>query len=128
MVGNAIANILSGVTQNIFPGEIPHRPGAEWVIYTMISHIPNNTKDGTDYDQYRFQLDTYARQYPDMDTKAEAVRTAMDGYQGTAAGVKVDNIFLDNSFETMEEIITNPGDRGEKYWRRSQDYIIFIKK
>ena len=121
MVGNAIVSILSGVTQNVFPVAIPHRRSAEWVIYTMISHVPNNTKGGTDYDEYRFQLDCYAREYGSMDTLAAAVRSALDGYSATVVTIKVDNVFLDGQFETQEII------EKEKYWRRSQDYIIFIK-
>lgn len=122
MIGDAIKNILSGVTSNVNPSLIPHNRASQWVIYHQASRIPTKTKtDGGNYDQYRFQLDVYARTYSDTDTLAAKVKTTLDRYNGTVEAIEIDHIFFDNeteSWETIEE---------EHYHRKIQDYIIFIK-
>jgi len=126
MVGSAIESILSEITATVEGGRIPDRRGSEWVIYNIISLVPHNTKDGaSDYDQYRFQIDSYARTYPEVDTLASSVRSALDEYSGTIESVTIDHVFHDGEFDS-QEFIEDEGAR-EDYFRRSQDYIIFIR-
>ena len=126
MVGSAIESILSGVAATVAPGTIPDRRGAEWVIYNIISLVPHNTKDGAStYDKYRVQLDIYDRTYTTVDTLAASVRSTLDEYTGTAASVVIDHVFFDGEFDTVEFI--KEDESGELYFRRSQDYMIFVR-
>jgi len=136
MVGSAIESILSSVNATIVGGAIPDRRGAQWVVYTMISIVPHNSKDGAStYDKYRFQFDIYERTYAAMDTLAASVKSTLDEYEGTAASVVIDHIFFESEFDTTEFIVggvsgpgSAPGDRSKEfYYRRSQDYIIFVR-
>ena len=126
MVGDAIASILSSVTATVEGGRIPDRRGSDWIIYNMISMVPHNSKSGAStYDQYRFQIDSYARTYSEVDTLAASVKSALNEYEGTAESVVIDHIFHDGEFDAVE-FIEDEGAR-EDYFRRSQDYIIFVR-
>jgi len=126
MVGSAIKSILSDVTQYVDGGRIPANRGSQWVIYNMISCLLHNTKGGaSDYDKYRFQIDSYARTYSKVDTLAASVRSTLDEYSGTSEGVVIDHVFFDGEFDSVEFI--EEGEAREDYFRRSQDYIICVK-
>ena len=126
MIGSAIKSILSGVTQYVGGGRIPANRGSQWIIYNIISSLPHNTKDGaSDYDKYRFQIDSYARTYSAVDTLAASVRSTLDEYSGTSESVVIDHIFFEGEFDSVEFI--EEGEAREDYFRRSQDYIICVK-
>jgi len=126
MVGSAIKTILADVTPYVDGGRIPANRGSQWVIYNMISSVPYNTKGGaSDFDQYRFQVDSYARTYTEVDTLAASVRSTMDEYAGTASSVVIDHIYFDGEFDSVEFI--EEDESREDFFRRSQDYIIFVK-
>ena len=126
MIGTAIKSILSGVTQYVDGGRIPANRGSQWIIYNIISSLPHNTKDGaSDYDKYRFQIDSYARTYSAADTLAASVRSTLDEYSGTSESVVIDHIFFEGEFDSVEFI--EEGEAREDYFRRSQDYIICVK-
>jgi hypothetical protein len=126
MVGDCIKSILSSINATVNPVLVPRNRAASWIIYRQISRIPNNTKtDGGNYDMYRFQLDICDRTYSGCDTLATSVKTALDYYSGTVSSTVIDHIFFENetdSWETFED----EGAR-ETYYRRIQDYLIFIK-
>jgi len=124
MVGSALESILSDY--NIYGGLIPDSPGSEWIVYTMISNVPHNSKTGAStYDQYRFQLDCHART-PDLaNTLAAAVRTLLDEYSGTVSSVTIDHIFYDGEYDASSSIAEL--ESREDFFRRTQDYIIFVR-
>lgn len=126
MVGTAIKSILSDVTQYVDGGRIPDRRGAKWIIYNMISNVPYGTKNAVStLDSYRFQIDSYARTYSDADSLAASVRSALDNYSGTVLSVVIDRIIYDGEFDSVEFI--EEDESREDYFRRSQDYIIWVK-
>ena len=136
MIGSAIESILSGVTKYVEGGKLPDRLRDQWVNYTMISNRPNNTKDGAStYDGYRFQLDIYSRTYKEMDTLAESVKSTLNEYTGTSESVVIDHIFFDGEWSTVEYFdvgvtgsFSASGDKAvQAYYRRSQDYIIYVR-
>ena len=127
MVGSAIASILSGIDAEVAGGRIPDSRGSDWIIYNMISTVPHNSKSGaSDYDRYRFQIDCYSRTYEEVDTIASSVRSAMDEYAGTVESVVIDHIFYDGENDLPVESIEEMESR-EDYFRRSQDYIIYVR-
>jgi len=126
MVGSAIESILSSVTANVTGGRIPHSRGSKWVVYNMISDLPHNTKGAaSDFNKYRFQIDSYARTYSDTDTLAASVKSALDEYAGTSESVVIDHIYFDGEFDSVEFV--EEGEAREDFFRRSQDYIIIVK-
>lgn len=126
MVGAALKTILASVEATIDGGRIPDRRGANWVIYTMISNVPHNTKSGAStYDTYRFQLDCYSRTPAKVDTLAASVRSTLDEYSGTSEGVVIDHIFFDGEHDTTELVYED--ESREDFLRRTQDYIICVR-
>jgi len=127
MVGSAIESILSGVGARVSAGRIPHRRGAQHIVYSQISVVPHNDKDGAStYDKYRFQLDIYASNYTSCDTLAASVRSALDDYSGTSESVVIDRIYFDGEFDATEFEFGPDGSR-EDYFRRTHDYIIYVR-
>ena len=127
MVGSAIESILSSINATVDAGVIPDRRGSDWIIYTMISSVPHNTKTGvSDYDQYRFQIDSYSTTYSAMDTLAASVKSALDNYSGTVESVVIDHVFFDGEFDAGPELAIDEGST-ERLYRRIQDYIIFVR-
>ena len=125
-MGSALKSILSGVTQYVDGGRIPHSRGSKWIIYNMISALPHNTTGAaSDFDKYRFQVDSYARTYSEVDTLAASVRSTLDEYAGTSESVVIDHIYFDGEFDSVESIESD--EAREDFFRRSQDYIIIVK-
>lgn len=126
MVGTALKTLLADVNATVYGNVVPDSPGSDWIVYTMISSVPNNTKSGaSDYDQYRFQLDCYSRTPERVDTLAASVRSTLDEYAGTSESVVIDHIFFDGQYDGFTSI-EDMESRGD-YFRRTQDYIIFVK-
>ena len=127
MIGDAIKTILASVTANVTPMHIPRNRGSKWCVYTIISNVPHNTKDGAStYDQYRLQVDCYDTQYDRMDTFAASVRSALDEYSGTSEGVVIDHISYVTEFDTFE-FLDSGRENPEEYYRRMLEFIIFVR-
>ena len=127
MVGSAIKSILSDVTSYVAGSRYPDSPGSKWIIYHMISDVPTGTKDAAStLDMYRFQIDCYGRTYSDADTLAASVRSALDNYgQGTVEGVEIEDIRFDGQYDGVQSI--EDMESRQDYYRRIQDYIIWVK-
>ena len=126
MVGTAIKSILSSVAATVYGAVIPDSPGSDWVVYTMISCVPHNTKSGAStYDTYRFQLDCHSRTPERVDTLAASVRSAMDEYTGTVESVVIDHIFFDGQYDGFNSLLED--ESREDFFRRTQDYIICVR-
>ena len=126
MIGTAIKSLLSDITKYVSGSGEPYSMGSRWLIYQMISCVPLATKNSVStLDQYRFQIDCYARSYSDADTLAASVRSALDNYYGTKEGVVIDRIRFDGQYDgilSIEEMESR-----EDYFRRIQDYIIWVR-
>lgn len=126
MIGTAIKSILSDVTKYVSGSREPSNPGSKWVVYHMISDVPHSTKGAVStLEQYRFQLDCYGRTYSDADTLAASVKSAMDGYTGTVSSVEIESIFFDGEYDGVQSI--EEMESREDFFRRIQDYIIWVK-
>lgn len=128
MVGTTvIKSLLSSVTANVYGLHVPNRRGSKWVIVTQISDIPHRTKDGVStLDRYRFQIDSYAMTESAMDTLAGSVKSTLDDYSGTVGSTEVDLIVFEDENDSIEVLEDRDGG-GEDYYRRRQDYTIWIK-
>ncbi len=127
MVGTALKTILADVEADVYGNVVPDNPGSDWIVTTMISCVPHNTKSGaSDYDQYRFQLDCYSRTPEDVDTLAASVRSTLDEYAGTSETVVIDHIFFDGQYDAFTSLMEM--ESREDFFRRTQDYIIFVRE
>jgi hypothetical protein len=126
MVGTALKTLLADVTATVYGGLVPDSPGSDWIVYTMISCVPHNTKSGAStYDTYRFQLDCYSRTPERVDTLAASVRSTLDEYEGTSESVVIDHIFFDGQYDAFTSI--EEMESREDFFRRTQDYIICVR-
>ncbi len=117
-VGKVIYNILSndsnvaplvtigGVTR-IFPARFKfsqNDPTLPFIVYQVVSDIPNMTKNGVStYDYVSVQITLVHSKYSDLITLSGFVRTALDYVSGTYDGVVVDKIFFENSIESFDD-------------------------
>jgi len=129
MVRTAIKAILeaASIGAKVYGLHVPRSRAANWVILSYISNVPYNTKQAVStLDRTRWQVDCYANQEERMDTLAEAVRTALDNYSGTISGETFNRITFAGESDSVENI----SDEGatEDYYRRTQEYIIHIKR
>jgi len=129
MVRTAIKSILetASIPAKVYGLHVPHSRGANWIIVTNISNVPNNTKKAVStLDKTRWQLDCYSNTEERMDTLGAAVRAAMDNYSGTVESVIFSRITFDGESDTVE-LIEDEGGR-EEYYRRTQEYLIHISR
>jgi len=100
---SADATISSYVGNKIFPVQIPQNTQHPAIVYQHDSQVPTNIKDGpSPLDTVGLSIVIYATTYDDAQAIAGRVRTMLDHYQGTTAGVTVNRISFggqsDNDF------------------------------
>lgn len=117
-VGKVIYNILSndsdvaplvttgGITR-IFPARFKfseNDPTFPFIVYQVVSDIPNMTKNGVStYDYVSVQITLVHSKYSELMTLSANVRRALDYVSGTYDGVVVDKIFFENSVESFDD-------------------------
>jgi len=100
MTGKLIYSRLSGLAGGqIYPVIAPQETEVPYVVYTLISSAPTDTKDGVStVDVERWQLSLYHSTYTDLVDLCDDIRDQLDRYTGTLQGVTVDSvIFLDEN-------------------------------
>lgn len=98
----ALHSILSsagGVTQlvgdRIYPVQIDQGKGYPAIAYQQISGPrEHNVSGAIGWVQSRYQITCWGSIYDDALDLATAVRVAVDGFSGTAAGLVIDHIFV----------------------------------
>ena len=104
----AIAAIVSG---RIYPVKLPDEPTLPALVYLRTAGVSVESLDGKGAAHPRFQIDAYAETYAAVKGLAEAVKTALRGYQGTWGTLKIQAVrFLGDADmyepETEEERVT----------------------
>lgn len=116
MIEQALYAILSGhaglsslVDNRIYPIVLPQGPLLPAVTYQRVSGEREETHDGpSGLARPRFQVSCWAQILPGVNAfdqaraVAEQVRLALDGYQGTAGGVQIEVIQLENEVDLFE--------------------------
>jgi len=126
-VGKAIYNILSneaGVTDivgtKIYPVVAPQQTETPFIVYSVVSSIPTNTKDRiSEIDTMRVQVDCYEKTYTLAEALSSAVRLALDNATGTKNGVLIDGLAYENEQDFIEE--------DNDYFRKSIDFFVRVK-
>lgn len=128
MLGKAIYNLLStdaGVSAlvgtRIFPAVMEQGTDMPAICYTIIGadRIPALTQD-TDLVNTLVQIDSYSETYPNVRDTHQAVRSAMQRYQGTNATIEVVDVTIEDERDIREE--------ETKLFRTSVDYLITFRE
>lgn len=99
----------------VFPVVVIQQTAAPYVVFSVISDVPENTFDGTADEALRtarLQVDSYARGYVDAQTLAEAV---------TQVIANLNSPDLSAWRETSRDLF----DEEAQFHRVSADYIVF---
>ena len=116
----ADATLTALVSTKIYPVIAPQNVASPFVVYSIASAIPTNTKDRiSEVDTMRVQIDCYARTYSQVEAIASAARLAIDGQTGTKAGIYVDGVAYENEQDLIDEDVD--------LYRKSLDFFIRIK-
>jgi len=96
VIGKAIYYLLSNdidvsgiVGTRIYQDMPPQDSAFPFIVYTVISTAPTNTKDYSTksvLDAVQVQIDMYSRKVTEINNLATYVRNQLDGYTGTQSG------------------------------------------
>lgn len=131
MIGKAIYYLLANditvsgiVGTRIYQDMPPQDVHFPFVVYTILSTIPTSTKDYKSksvLDALTIQLDMYSRKVVESNNLAVAVRSKLDGFEGTQSGLNIRQCkFLDDT-SAAEDLELG-------VYFRSQDYEFHIHK
>lgn len=133
-IGKAIHARLTGhagtfalVKKRIYPLRIPQGPTYPAVRYQVIG-APRTHLMGADLGEVhaRVQIDCYAQTYDGAHTLATQVRGALSRWEGTAGGVTVIHVFLDDERDIDEPTIEQDGEKG--VYRVMFDFIVHYEE
>jgi len=100
-------NVTALVGTRIYPKLLPQAPAYPSIVLHLISGGTDHTHDGPDgIAEIRYQIDCLGTTLQSATAAAEAVRAALDGYQGMMAGsggVLVDSAFLVDSRDDYDD-------------------------
>lgn len=107
MIGKVIYNKLSNaaavtaiVSTRIYPLRISQIKTFPAIAYMQLTTVPSDTKDAVSgLDKIEVDIDCFSKSYSQVNTLADAVRTAIDQVSGTIEGVSVSNAKFVREFD-----------------------------
>lgn len=126
--GKAIYSILTTdsavnaiVSSRVYPQIAAQGAVFPFVVYVMQSTDPSDTKSGVStLDEVRYDIVVASETYAEASDLTNKIRTALDRYTGTVAGVVIDSIqFID---------LDADNDPGTETFLTSTEYIIRVKR
>lgn len=124
----AHAGTYALVGSRIFPLRLPQGIGSESLPYPAVRYqiigAPRTHVMGQDTGEVhaRVQVDCYAEKYRDAHLVSAQVRAALSRWGGTAGGVNVEHIFLDDERDMDEPTHEFEGEKG--LYRVMLDFIV----
>jgi len=126
--GKAIYSILTTdsavsaiVSSRVYPQIAAQGAAFPFVVYVINDITPSDTKSGVStLDEVRYEILAVAENYAESADLNEKIRTALDRYTGTVAGVVIDSI-------QFTELDTDYDIASETYIANSE-YIIRVKR
>lgn len=98
----ATAAVTDLVGQRIFPDEVPQGKLFPAVFYMTVSDTKDHfITEMSSLESPNIQLTTYADTKDGAAAVAEAIKTAINGYQGTLSGISIQCIKLINELPSM---------------------------
>ena len=126
--GKAIYSILTSdsdvsaiVGTRVYPQIAAQGAAFPFVIYVLQDTSPSDTKSGVStLDEVRYDIVVASETYAEVSDLTNKIRTALDRYTGTVAGVVIDSIqFID---------LDADNDPGTETYVTSSEYIIRVKR
>lgn len=126
--GKAIYSILTGdsdvnaiVGTRVYPQIAAQEAAFPFVVYVLQDTSPSDTKSGVStLDEVRYDIVVASETYAEASDLTNKIRTALDRYTGTVAGVVIDSIqFID---------LDADNDPGTETYLTSSEYIIRVKR
>ena len=112
MIEAAIRSILvndttvKDITTRCYPVTIPQSPTYPLILYTKITGMRDHHLQGPNGRAHpRFQIEAWSKTYTEAKTLADAIREALDGYSGTAAGTKIGSCLIESEQDIYESEI-----------------------
>lgn len=126
--GKAIYSILTSdsdvsaiVGNRVYPQIAAQEAAFPFVVYILSDIEPSDTKSGVStLDEARYEVLAVCETYAEVADLTNKIRTALDRYTGTVAGVVIDSI-------QFTDIDTSNDDKNEVYLT-SSEYIIRVKR
>lgn len=126
--GKAIYSILTGdtdvnaiVSGRVYPQIAAQGAAFPFAVYVLQNTDPSDTKSGVStLDEVRYDIVVASETYAEASDLTEKIRTALDRYSGTVAGVVIDSI----QFQDLD--VDN--DPGTETFVTSSEYIIRVKR
>lgn len=88
------------VSTRVYPLVLPQNVTLPAIAYQRISGAREHTHDAVgDLARPRFQFSSFATTYSAAKAIANAVREALDNYRGTASGVVIQGIYVENEID-----------------------------
>jgi hypothetical protein len=130
-VGLAIRSLLVNdsdvnaiVSGRIYPEMAIEGAQTPYIVYSVMSNTPSNTKEGAPVDEANVEILSVARSYSEANDLADKVRDALDRV-GTTVSVAEGSIVV-NSIQYTNEITQVTEDRS--LFASVQDYTIRINR
>lgn len=131
-VGLAIYNLLKNdtavdgqVSGRIYPELAKEGVAMPYIVYSVVSNSPSDTKDGTPIDEAQCEIFSVGNSYQACNNLADKVRTALDRKGVTVTDSDAGNITV-QSIHYTNEITEVSADR--KTYIAVQDYTFRIKR
>jgi len=126
--GKAIYSILTSdsdvnaiVGSRVYPQIAAQEAAFPFVVYVLQNIDPSDTKSGVStLDEVRYDIIVASENYAEASDLTGKIRTALDRYSGTVAGVVIDSIqFIDLDVNN---------DPGTETYLTNTEYIIRVKR
>ncbi len=131
-VGLAIYNLLTDDVQvmqevngKIYPELAKEGAVMPYIVYSVVSNSPSDTKDGTPIDEAQCEIFSVAKSYQGCNNLADKVRDALDRKGVTVTDASAGDITV-QSINYTNEITEVSADR--KTYIAVQDYTFRIKR
>ena len=72
------SDVSTVVGTRIYPERAPEGAAAPFIVYSVVSNQPSDTKNGTPIDEAQLEVFSVASTYADTNSLADFVRTALD--------------------------------------------------
>lgn len=115
---SGFAGLTALVGDRIWPNTFPEQPVFPGVVYTRTDGNTLQAHDGrVPLGWSVFQIDSFAADSTLVDSVAEQVRLALQGFTGTVAGVRIDGVLSERVHDWYEP--------EAKLWRVSRDFKVW---
>lgn len=125
------ATVIAQVSTRIYPDDAPTSAVRPYIVYERSAQIGVHSVNGspastaTGLTRANVMIDAFADTSLKAEQVAEAVRDAIDGFQGTMSGVDVRHVTISNIRDSVE----NPEDGSEVFVHRvSLDLTIWYNR